>query len=79
MRTTVTDPNSHFKLPTIDYPDPVLYVFPGVILLANGMKETKHNDSDKFVSGVSIYVNCKPKRVYPNTAINWSNDLFLAR
>ena len=44
------------------------------------MKETEHKGSDKFVSdGVSIYVNCKPKHVYPITATNWSNDLFLAR
>ena len=75
-----TDPNSQFKLPTADYPDPVGYVSPGVILLVNNMKETEHKGSDKFVSdGVSIYVNCKPKHVYPSTATNWSNDLFLAR
>ena len=75
-----TGPDSHFQLPTADYPDPVGYVSPGVVLLVNNMKETEHKGRDKFVSDdVSVYVNCKPKHIYPSTATNWANDLFLVR
>lgn len=75
-----TGPDSHFQLPAADYPDPVGYVSPGVVILVNNMKETEHKGRDKFVSDdVSVYVNCKPKHIYPSTATNWSNDLFLVR
>ena len=41
--------DSHFKLPSANYPDPVGYVSPGVVLMVSDMKEEKHNGSDKFV------------------------------
>ena len=32
-----TGPDSHFNFPSADYPDPVGYVAPGVILMVNDM------------------------------------------
>ena len=56
-----TGPNSQFKLPSADYPDPVGYVSPGVILLVNDMKEVEHRGRDKFFqTDVTVSVTCKP-------------------
>ena len=67
-----------FELPLSDYPDTVGYVSPGVILLVNNMKETSHKENDSF-SMTDATVTCKPKYVYPITAMNWQNDIFAVR
>lgn len=75
-----TGPDSQFKLPSADYPDPVGYVAPGVILMVNDMKEVEYKGRDKFVPGdVTVSVTCKPKHIYPSSATNWANDLFANR
>ncbi len=67
---------NQFQLPSSDYPDPVRYVSPGVVLLVNDMKEIDHEGKDKFVpTNVTVTVTCKPKHSYPSTATNWANDL----
>ena len=69
-----------FQLPSSDYPDPVGYVSPGVVLLVNDMKEIDHEGKDKFVpTNVRVTVTCKPKHSYPSTATNWANDLTATR
>lgn len=71
---------SHFQLPSSDYPDTVGYVSPGVILLVNDMKEVQHEVRDKFTTTDStVTVTCKPKHVYPSSATNWHNDMFAVR
>lgn len=71
---------NQFQLPSSDYPDPVGYVSPGVVLLINDMKEIDHEGKDKFVpTNVTVTVTCKPKHSYPSTATNWANDLTTTR
>ena len=67
-------------LPSSDYPDPVGYVSPGVILMVNDMKEVEHRNSKSFVpTDVTVSVTCKPKKIYPSTATNWANDMVAVR
>ena len=71
---------SRINLPSSDYPDPVGYVAPGVVLLVNEMKETEHKGCDKFVpTNVTVNVTCKPKHIYSSSATNWANDLISTR
>ena len=68
------------KLPSADYPDPVGYVAPGVVLVVNEMKEVEYQGGDKFhPTNVTINVTCKPKHIYPSSATNWTNDLISTR
>lgn len=70
----------NFQLPASDYPDPVGYVSPGVIVMVNNMEEVWHDNKDTFKPGdASISVTCKPKYVYPSSATNWANDMFAVR
>ena len=70
----------HGMLPSSDYPDPVGYVSPGVILMVNDMKEVEHGNSKSFVpTDVTVSVTCKPKKIYPSTATNWANDMVAIR
>ena len=67
-------------LPSSDYPDPVGYVSPGVILMVNDMKEVEHRNSKSFVpTDIAVSVTCKPKKIYPSTATNWANDMVAVR
>lgn len=69
-----------FQLPASDYPDPVAYVSPGVIMIVNDMEETSHDGDDKFKpEDLTVTVTCKPKYVYPSSTTNWANDMFAVR
>ena len=73
-------PDSHIRLPSADYPDPVGYILPGVILMVNNTEEVEHRGCDKIVpTDVTVSVTCKPKHIYPSSATNWANDLFTNR
>jgi hypothetical protein len=76
----LSNEESRINLPSSDYPDPVGYVAPGVVLLVNKMKETEHKRCDKFVpTSVTVSVTCKPKHIYSSSATNWANDLISTR
>lgn len=66
-------------LPASDYPDPVGYISPGVILLVNDMDEVVHNNKSFVPTDVTVSVTCKPKKIYPRSTTNWANDMVAVR
>ncbi|CAB4021976.1 Hypothetical predicted protein [Paramuricea clavata] len=61
----------------LNYQDLITHTIAVMFLLANNMKEIRYKNTDKFVQeNVTVTVTCKPKKVYPSSAMNWVNDLY---